>query len=149
MEVLGIEPRTSCMLSMGSTSELYPMHDKLGKHTKKQRHLFANKGPYSHSYGFSSNYIWMWELDHKEGWAMKNWCFWTAVLEKTLVNSLDCRDIKPVSPKWNQPWIFIGRIRWNSNTLAKWGKEPTQWKRPWCWERLTAGGERDDREWDG
>ena len=88
-----VEPRTTWMLSMGSTSELYPRHDKPWKRSKKQRHHFANKGPYSHSYGFSSYYIWMWELDHKEGWALKNWYFWIAVLEKTLENSLDCRDI--------------------------------------------------------
>ena len=65
--------------------------------------------PSSQSYGFSSSHVGMWELDHKEGWAPKNWCFWTVVLEKTLENPLDCKDIKHVSPKGNQPWIFIGR----------------------------------------
>ena len=75
---------------------------------KKQRHHFADKGPYSQSYGFSSSHIQMWELDHKEGWALKNWCFRIVVLEKTLESPLDCK-IKPVNPKGNQPWIFIGR----------------------------------------
>ena len=65
-------------------------YDKPRQHIKKQRHHFAKKGPSSQSYGFSSGHVWMWELDHKEGWAPKNWCFWTAVLEKTLMNPLDC-----------------------------------------------------------
>ena len=77
---------------------------------KKQRHHFDDKGPYSQSYGFSSSHVCMWELDHKEGWAQKNWFFWTVVLEKTLESPLDCKEIKPVNPKKrNQPWIFIGR----------------------------------------
>ena len=75
---------------------------------KKQRHHLANKGPYSQSYRFSSSHVLMWELDHKEGWALKNWCFRTEVLEKTLESPLDCKEIKPVNPKGNQPWIFIG-----------------------------------------
>ena len=76
---------------------------------KKQRHHFANKDPYSQSYGFSSSHARMWELDHKEGWALKNWCFWNVVLEMTLESPLDCTEIKPVNPKGNQSWIFIGR----------------------------------------
>ena len=83
--------------------------DKPREHIKKQRHYFADKGPSSQSYGFSSSQVWMWELDLKEDWAMKNWCFWTVVLEKTLESPLDCKEIKPVNPKENQPWIFIGR----------------------------------------
>ena len=75
---------------------------------KKQRHYFANKGPYSQSNGFSSIHVWMWELDHKESWVPKNWCFWTVVLEKTLESPLDSK-IKPVNLKENQPWIFTGR----------------------------------------
>ena len=75
---------------------------------KKQRHQKANKGPYSQSYGFSSSHVWIWELDFKEGWALKNWWFWTVVLEKNLKSPLDCKEIKPVHPKGNQPWIFIG-----------------------------------------
>ena len=75
----------------------------------KQRHHFANKGPSSQSYGFSSNHVRMWQLAHKEGWAPKNWCFQTVVLEKTLESPLDCKEIKIVNPKGNQPWIFTGR----------------------------------------
>ena len=80
------------------------------QHIEKQRHHFANKGPYSQSYGFSSSHVWMWELYHKEGWALKNWCFWTVVLEKTLERPFDCKEIKSVNPKGNQHWIFIGKI---------------------------------------
>ena len=76
---------------------------------KKQRDYFANKGPSGQGCGFSSSHIWMWELDHTESWALKTWCFWTVVLEKTLERSLDCKEIKPVNPKGNQSWIFIGR----------------------------------------
>ena len=78
-------------------------------HIKEQRHYFANKGPSSQSYGFSSSHVWMWELDYKESWVPKNWCFWTVVLEKTLESPLDCKEIKPVNPEGNQSWIFIGR----------------------------------------
>ena len=70
----------------------------------------AYKGPSSQSCGFSSSHIWMWELDHKESWALKNWCFWTVVLEKTLESPLVCKEIKSVHHKGNQPWIFIGRM---------------------------------------
>ena len=120
-------------------------------HIKKQRHYFANKGPSSQGYGFSSSPIWMWELDYKESWAPENSCFWTVVLEKTLESPLDSKEIQPVHPKGNQSWMFIGRTdwSWNSNTLATWCKELTHLKRPWCWERLKAGGEGDDRRWDG
>ena len=76
---------------------------------KKQRHYFANKGPSSQSYGFSSSHKWMWELDYKESWALTNWCFWTVVLEKTLESPLDCKEIQPVHPKGNQSWICTGR----------------------------------------
>ena len=119
---------------------------------KKQRHHFADKGPYSQICSFSSSHVWMWELDHKEGWALKNWCFWTVVLEKTLERPLDCKEIKLVNPKGNQSWIFIGRTdagAETSNTLATSCEELTHWKRPWCWERLKAGGDGDDRGWDG
>ena len=78
-------------------------------HIKKQRYHFANKGPYSQSYGFSNSHVQMWESDHKESWALKNWCFWTVVLEKTLESPLDCKEIKPVNSKGNKPWIFIRR----------------------------------------
>ena len=94
----------------------------------------------------------MWELDHKESWALKNWCFWTVVLEKTVESPLDCKQIKLVSPKGNQSWIFIGRTDAEVEApilLATWYEELTHWKRPWSWERLKAGGEGDDRGWAG
>ena len=119
----------------------------------KQRHYFANQGPSSQSYGFSSSHVWMWELDHKESWALKDWCFWTVVLEKTLESPLGCKEIKLVHPKGNQSWIFIHQKdwcwSWSSNTLATWCEELTHWKRPWCCERLKAGGEGNNRGWDG
>ena len=94
----------------------------------------------------------MWELDYKESWVPKNWCFWTVVLEKTLESPLDCKKIQPVHPKGNQSWIFIGRTDVDAgtpNTLATWWEELTHLKRPWCWERLMVGGEVDNRGWDG
>ena len=84
-------------------------YDRPRQHIEKQSYHFAEKGPYSQSYGFSSSYVWMWEFDHKEGWVLKNWCFWTVVLEKTPESLLDCKEIKPVYPKGNQSWTFIGR----------------------------------------
>ena len=81
--------------------------DKCRLHIKKQRQHFADKGLYSQSYGFSSSHVWMWELNHKEGWAPKNLCFWTVVLQETLESPLDCKEIQPVHPKGNQSWIFI------------------------------------------
>ena len=85
-------------------------YDKIRQHIKKQRHHFADTGLSSQRYDFSTSHVWMWELDHKEDWVPKNGCFLTVVIEKTLENSLDCKEIKPVNPKRNQPWIFIGRM---------------------------------------
>ena len=100
---------------------------------------------------FPIGHVWMWELDCEESWGPKNWCFWTVVLEKTLESLLDCKEIQPVYPKgavlgvhWKDWWWS-----WNSNTLATSCKELTHWKRPWCWEGLGAGGEGDNRGWDG
>ena len=115
---------------------------------KKQRHYFANKGLSSQSYRFSNSPIWMWELDYKESWALKSWCFWTVVLEKTLESPLDCKEIKPVHLKGNQSWIFIGRTDADSETPILWPPEGDSLKSPWCWKRLKAGGEGDDRGWD-
>ena len=84
-------------------------YDKPRQCIKKQRHHFAGKGPCSQSYGFSSSHVWMWELDHKEGWVMGNWWFWIVVLEKTLKSPWNRKEFKPVNPKGNQPWIFTGR----------------------------------------
>ena len=83
-------------------------YDQPRQHIKKQRHYFANKGPSSQNHGFSSSQVWLWELDYKESWVLKNWCFWTVVLGKTLESPLDCKEIQPVHPKGNQSWIFTG-----------------------------------------
>ena len=100
------------------------------QHIKKQRHYFADKGLSSQNYGFSSSHVWMWELDHKEGWAAKKGCFWTVVLEKTLKSPLDCKEIKPVNPKGNRSWAVIGRTDAEAEAPILWCKEVTQWKNP-------------------
>ena len=94
--------------------------DKSRQHIRKQRHHFAGKGPCSQSYGFSSSHVWMWELDHKEGWVMGNWWFWIVVLEKTLKSPLGSKEIKAVNPKGNKPWIFIGRTDAEAEALIVW-----------------------------
>ena len=126
-------------------------YDKLRQNIKKQRHYFTNKGPSSQSYGFSSSYIWMRELDSKESWVPKISCFWTVALEKTLESPLDSKVIQPVNSKGNQSWIFIERtdLSWSSSTLATWWEELTHLRRPSYWERLKAGEEGDDWDWDG
>ena len=124
-------------------------YDQPRQHIKKQRHYFGNKGPNSQSYGFSSSHVWMWELDHKESWALKNWCFWTVVWKKTLESPLDCKEIQPVHPKGDQSWIHWKGWCWSSNTFTTRCEEVTHLRRPWCWERLKKGGEGDDRGWDG
>ena len=116
---------------------------------KKQRHHYTDKGLSSESNGFSSSHVWMWELNHKESWMLKNWCFQTVVLEKTLESLLDCKEIKPVNSKGNQPWIFIGRT--DAEAPVFWSPDGKSWLigKDQCWERLKTGGERDDRGWDG
>ena len=123
-------------------------YDQPRQHIIKQRHYFANKGPSTQSYGFSSSHVWMWELDYKEGRGPKNWCFWTLVLEKTLESPLDWKEIQPFHPKGNQSWVFIGRTDAEAE-IQYFGIELTHLKRPWCWERLKVGGEGDDQGWDG
>ena len=95
-------------------------YDQPRQHIKKQRHYFVNKGPSSQSYGFSSSHVWIWELDYKESWMLKNWCFWTVVLEKTLESPLGCKEIQPVHPKGDQFWVFIGRTDAEAETLTLW-----------------------------
>ena len=97
------------------------------QHIKKQRHYFVNKGPSSQGYGFSSSHVWMWELDHKESWALKNWCFWTVVLEKTLESPMDCKEIQPVHPKGDQSWGFIGRTDVEAETQIFWPPDVKSW----------------------
>ena len=123
-------------------------YDKPTQCIKKQRHYFANKGPHSQSYGFSSSHVWIWELDHKEGWMLKNWCFWTVVLEKTLESSLNCKEIKPVNPKGNQSWIFIGRTDAEAPILCPpdpesplFGKDPDAGK---DWRQKEKGTAEDE-----
>ena len=126
------------------------IYDQPRQHITKQRHHFVNKGPYSQSYGFSSSHVWMWELDHKEGWTLKNWCFWAVVLEKTLESPFDCKEIKPANPKGNQPWVFIGRtdavaevpILWPSDMKSRLiGKDPDDGK---DWEQEKKGATEDE-----
>ena len=92
---------------------------------KEQRYHFADECPYSQNYAVSCSHIQMWELDHKEGWQPKNWCFWIVVLEKTLENLLDSKENKPVNPKGNQPWIFIGRTL--TEALILWSPDVKSW----------------------
>ena len=102
--------------------------DQPSQHIKKQRHYFADKGLCSQSYlDFSNSQVWMWELDHKEGWAPKDWCFWTVVLEKTLETPLDCREIQPVHPKGDQSWTFIGRTDAEAETPILWPADAKNW----------------------
>ena len=117
-------------------------YDQPRQHIKKQRHYFTNKVPSNQSYGFSSSHVRMWELDYKESWVPKNWCFWTVVLEKTLESPLDFKEIQPVNPKGNQSWLFIGRTDAEAETLIIWspnakswltGKDPDAGK-DWRWE---------------
>ena len=88
---------------------------------------FANKGLPSQGYGFSSGHVWMWELDYRESWAPKNWCFWTVVLEKTLESPLDCKEIQPVHPKGNQSWMFIGRTDVEAEAPILWPPDVKSW----------------------
>ena len=102
-------------------------YDQIRQHIKKQRHYFANKGLSSQSYGFSSSHVWMWELDYKESWALKNWYLWTGVLEKTLESPLDCKEIQPAHPKGDQSWVFIGRTDAEAETPILWSPHAKSW----------------------
>ena len=111
-------------------------YDQSRQHIKKQRHYFANKGPSSQGYGFSSSHVWMWDLDYKESWALKNWCFRTVVLEKILESPLDCKEIQPVHPKGNQPWMFIGRTDVEADIPILWPPNAKNW---FIWKDPGAG----------
>ena len=125
-------------------------YDKPRQHLKKQTHRFSDKGLSGQSYDFSSSHVWMWELDHKESWTLKNWCFWTVVLDKTLESPLDSTEVQPVNPEENQPWIFIRRTEaeaevpilgtpmWKANSLEK----------ILMLGKIEGRRKRGDREWD-
>ena len=105
-------------------------YDQPRQHIKKQRQYFANKDPSNQSYGFSKSQIWMWEmweLDYKESWVSKNWCFWIVVLEKTLESPLNCKEIQSVNPKGNESWIFIGRTDAEAETPIPWPPDAKNW----------------------
>ena len=126
-------------------------YDKPRQQIKTQKHYFADKDPYSQSYGFTSSHVWMWEFDHKEGWVPKNWCFWTVVLEKTLESPLDCKEIKPVHPKGNPSWIFIGTTDAEAETPILWPPDVKNWligKDPDA-GKIESRRRWDDRGWDG
>ena len=124
-------------------------YDHPRQHIKKQRRYFTDKSRSSQSYGFSSGHVWMWELDYKESWVLKNWCFWSVVSEKILESPLDCKEIQPVYPKGNQSWIFIGRTDAEAEAPILWppdvkswltGKDPDAGK-DWRWEE--KGSKKD------
>ena len=102
-------------------------YDQPRWYIKKQRHYFANKGPSSQGYGFSSGHVWMWELDCEESWAPKSWCFWTVMLEKTLVSPMDCKEIQPVHSIGDQSWDFFGRNDAEVETPVLWPPHAKRW----------------------
>ena len=102
-------------------------YDQHRQHIKKQRHYFVNKHLSSQGYGFSSSHVWMWKLDCEEGWAPKNWCFWTVGLEETLESPLDCKEIQTVHPKGDQSWIFTGRTDAEAETPIVWPPDMKSW----------------------
>ena len=122
-------------------------YDQPRQHFEKQKHCFANKGPSSQSHGFSSSHVWMWELGDKESWAPKNKCFWIVVLEKTLESPWNCKDIKFISPKGNQAWIFIGRTDAEAEATILWPPDVKNWhagkdpdvRKDWRQNRMREG----------
>ena len=113
-----------------------------------RRYCFVNKGLSSQDYGFSSSHVWMWELDYKESWELKNWCFWTVVMEKTLESPLDYKEIQPVHPKGDQSWVFTGRTDVEAETPILWPPDAKGWliwKDPDAGKDLRAGGEGDNK----
>ena len=120
-------------------------YDQPRQHIKKQRYYSVNKGPSSQGYVFSSSQVWMWEVDYKEIWALKNWCFWSVVLEKTLERRSNQSILKEMSPEFSLEGLmlklklqYFGHLIWRADSFAK----------TWSWERLKVGGEGDDRGWD-
>ena len=132
-----METVTNFILGVSKITADGDCYDKTRHHVKKQRHYFTNKDPSSQNYVFSSSHVWMWELDCKESWTPKNWCFWTVVLEKTLESPLDCKEIQPAHHKGNQSWIFIGRTDAEAETPILWPPDVKNWliwKGPDAWK---------------
>ena len=102
-------------------------YDQPRQHIQKQRHYFANKGLSSQGYGFSCGHVWMWELDCEESWVLKNWCFWTMVLEKTLDSPLDSKEIQLVHSEGDQPWDYLGRNDAKAETPILWPPHAKSW----------------------
>ena len=152
-----------CQISFGAPKSLWTvtvamelkdtcsLEEKLWQRVKKLRHHFADKHLCGQSYGFSSSHVWMLELDYKESWALKNWCFWTVVFEKTLESPLDCKEIQPVHPKGNQSWIFTGRTDVEAETPILWPPDEKNWQEKTLMLGKTEGriGKGDDRGWFG
>ena len=126
-------------------------YDQSRQHIKKQRHYFANKCLSSQGYGFPSSHVWMWELDYKESWALKNWCFWTVLLEKTLESPLDCKEIQPVHPKGDQSWVFIGRTDAEAETptLGHVMWRSISFEKTLILAKIEERMRMGDREWNG
>ena len=123
-------------MKLKDACSLKESYDQPRQNVKEQRHYFANKGPSSQGYGFSSGHVWMWELDYEESWAPKNWSFWTVVLERTLESPLDCKEIQPVHPKGDQSWVFIGRADVEIETPILWPPDVKNWL---IWKNPDAG----------
>ena len=137
-------------MKLKDTCSLEKSYEQPDSILKKQRRYFANKGPASQSYGFSSSHVWMWKLHYKENWAPKHWCFWIVVLEKILESPLHCKEIQSVHPKGNQSWIFTGWIDAEAETPILWppdaknrliGKDPDAGK---DWRREKKGTTEDE-----
>ena len=129
-------------MTLKDICSLEESYDQPKQHAIKQRHYFINTGLSSQSYSFFSSHVWIWELDYKESWALKHWCFWTVVLEKALESPLDSKEIQPVHPKGDQSWVFIGRTDVEAETPVLWSPDVKNWliwKDPdagkvWRWE---------------
>ena len=137
-------------MKLNDACSLKKSYHKSSQNINKQRHYFANKDPSSQSYGFSSSHVSMWELDYKESWVLKNWCFWTVVLEKTLESPLDCKEIKSIHPKWNQFWILTGKTDAEAEVPILWLSDVKNQKRPWFnpFPTMTFGKDPDvGKDW--
>ena len=124
-------------------------YDKPRQHIKKQTHHLPDKGPPNKSYGFSSSLVWIWELDEKEGWTLKNWCFelWSW---RRLLSPLDSKKIKPVNPKEINPEYSLERLmlKLKLQYFGHMMQRANSLEKPWSWEKLRAGGEEGNRGWD-